>query len=104
MMKYRKQILVTVFAALLLLFVGDWLLEKTFRGPLADRGFRRHHRVGRATLVADHRRQSVASVCFASGILAGIIHEWFVVTAFMRSACAFGKLDPMNRVTTSLSE
>jgi len=34
-MKYRKQILIGLFATLVLYFLGDWLLEKTFFGPLA---------------------------------------------------------------------
>ncbi len=36
------------------------------------------------------------------GNLDRIIHERYLVTAFMRSVCALGKSDPMNRITTSL--
>ncbi len=35
-MKYRKQILTAVFAALLLLYCGDWLLESALMGPLNE--------------------------------------------------------------------
>jgi hypothetical protein len=37
MMKYRKHILTAIFAGLLLVYAGDWLLKAALRGPLETR-------------------------------------------------------------------